>query len=82
MAKRIYMREHPDFQLGGAEFPMPKIMIGGYAPLSCPTLDGLRMKAPEDDGCPCTIEKRFNGLKLPSGCARESLTDSHFDLCV
>ena len=60
MAKRIYMREHPDFQLGGAEFPMPEIMIGGYAPLSCPTLDGLWMKATEDGGSPCAIEKGFN----------------------
>jgi len=67
MAKRIYMREHPDFQLGGAEFPMPEIMIGGYAPLSCPTLDGLWMKATEDGGSPCAIEKGFNGLKWTGG---------------
>ena len=76
------MREHPDFQLGSAEFPMPEIMIGGYAALSSPALDGLWMKASEDGGSPCAIEKRFNGLKLPSGCATETLTDSHFDLCV
>ncbi len=61
---------------------MPEIMIGGYAPLACPALDGLRMKATQDGGSGCAIEKRFNGLKLPSGCAKESLTDSHFDLCV
>jgi hypothetical protein len=57
------MREHPDFQLGSAEFPMPEIMIGGYAPLAGPTLDGLRMKAPEDGGGTCAIEKRLDGLK-------------------
>jgi len=67
MAKRIYMSEHPDFQLGGAEFPMPEIMIGRYAALSCPPLDRLRMKAPEDGGSACTIEKRFNGLKWTGG---------------
>jgi hypothetical protein len=62
------MTEHPDFQLGSAEFPMPRIMIGGYAPLACPTLDGLRMKAPEDGGSACAIEKPFNSLKWTSGC--------------
>jgi hypothetical protein len=67
MAKRIYMREHPDFQLGGAEFPMPKIVIGGYAPLACPTLDGLWMKASEDGGSSGAIEKRFDGLKWTGG---------------
>jgi len=50
------MREHPDFQLGGAEFPMQKIMIGGYAPLACPTLDGLWMKASEDGRSSSAIE--------------------------
>jgi hypothetical protein len=68
MAKRIYMREHPDFQFGSAELPMPEIMIGRYAPLARPTLDGLRMKAPEDGGGACAIEKRFNGLMWSSGC--------------
>jgi hypothetical protein len=97
MAKRIYMRQHPDFQLRSAKFPMPEIMIGGYASLSCPTLDGLRMKAPEDSGSGCAIEKRFNCLKCPSGYAgrviksiskrclsliTEPLTDSCFDLCI
>jgi hypothetical protein len=57
------MREHPDFQLGSAEFPMPEIMIGGYAPLAGPALDGLRMKATQDHSSAYTIEKRFNGLK-------------------
>jgi hypothetical protein len=47
---------------------MPKIMLGGYAPLTCPTLDGLRMKAPEDGGSARAIEKRFNILKWTSGC--------------
>jgi hypothetical protein len=76
------MREYPDFQLGGAEFPVPEIMISGYAPFARPSFDGLRMKAAQDHSSACTIEKRFNGLKLPSGCAKESLTDSRFDLCV
>jgi hypothetical protein len=57
------MSEHPNFQLRSAEFPMPEIMIGGYAPLACPPLDGLRMKATEDGGSACAIEKRFRGLK-------------------
>jgi hypothetical protein len=57
------MREHPDFQLGSAEFPMPEIMIGGYAPLACPALDCLWMKAPEDGGSAYAIEKRLRGLK-------------------
>jgi hypothetical protein len=57
------MREHPDFQLRGAEFLMPEIMIGGYTALAGPTLDGLRMKAAEDHSSTGTIEKRFNGLK-------------------
>jgi len=82
MAERIYMREHPDFQLGSAELPMPKKMISGYASLSSPALDGLWMKASEDGSSSSAIEKRFNGLKLPSGCATESLTDSHFNLCI
>ena len=42
---------------------MPEIMIGGYASLARPTLDGLRMKAPEDSGSGCAIEKGFNGWK-------------------
>jgi len=67
MAKRIYMREHPDFQLGGAEFPMPEIMIGRYAPLARPTLDGLRMEPSENGGSAYTIEKGFNGLKWIGG---------------
>jgi len=62
------MREDPDFQLGSAELPMPEIVIGGYAPLSCPAFDGLRMKAPKDGGSGSAIEKGFNSLKWTSGC--------------
>jgi hypothetical protein len=42
---------------------MPEIMIGGYAPLACPALDCLWMKAPEDGGSAYAIEKRLRGLK-------------------
>ena len=56
-------------------------MISGYASLSSPALDGLWMKASEDGSSSSAVEKRFNGL-LPSDCATEPLTDSHFDLCV
>ena len=62
------MREHPDFQLGSAEFPMPEIMIGGYAPLAGPALYCLWMEAPEDGGSSYAIEKRFNSLRWSSGC--------------
>jgi len=61
------MRGHPDFQFRSTEFPMPGIMIGRYAPLACPTLDGLRIKAPEDGGSACAIEKWFNSLKRAGG---------------
>jgi hypothetical protein len=47
-----------------------------------PALDGLWMKASEDGSGSSAIEKRFNDLKLPCGCAKESLAYSHFDLCV
>ena len=61
------MRMHPNLQFGSPEFPTSKIVISGYAPLPCPTLDSLRMKAPEDSGSAYAIEKRFNSLKWPSG---------------
>jgi len=57
------MREHPEFQLGSAEFPMPEIVIGGYAALPCPALYCLWMNAPEDGGSAYAVEKRFRGLK-------------------
>jgi len=57
------MREHPEFQLGSAEFPMPEIVIGGYAALPCPALYCLWMKAPKDGGSAYAVEKRFRGLK-------------------
>jgi len=81
------MREHPDFQLRSAEFPMPEIMIGRYAPLSCPTLDGFRMKAPEDGGSVYAIEKRFRGLKQSRGrgglsSGTEPLRDAQVNACI
>ena len=67
---RIYMREHPDFQFGSAEFPMPEIVVGRYAPLARPTLDSLRMKATEHGSSGCAIEKGLNGLKWVRGLRR------------
>jgi hypothetical protein len=61
------MREDPDFQLGSAELPMSEIMIGGYAPLACPTFDGLWMKASEHGCSARAIEKRLNDAKLTCG---------------
>ena len=47
---------------------MPEIMIGRYAPLARPTLDGLRMEAAKDSRRADAIDKWFNGLKWASGC--------------
>jgi hypothetical protein len=49
MATRMYMRTHPDFQIRNAELPTPKITVGGDAPFSCPSLNGLWVKAAKDD---------------------------------
>jgi hypothetical protein len=59
------MRIHPNLQFGSPEFPMTKIVIGGYAPSPRPALDSLRMKVPEDGSCACAIKKRFKSLSFP-----------------
>jgi hypothetical protein len=76
---------------------MPEKVIGGYTPLACPALDGLRMKAPEDDGSACAIEKLLNGLMWSSGCrgrriksiemyslssSMEILRDAQVNVCI
>ena len=58
------MRMYPNLQFGSTEFPMSKIVIGGYAPLPRPTLDSLRVKTPEDGSGACAIEKRFKSLSF------------------
>jgi hypothetical protein len=45
---------------------MPKIVMGGHAPLSYPTFDRFRMKAPEDGSSARAIEKAFSCLKWSS----------------
>jgi len=47
----MYMRTHPDFQIRNTELPTPKIKVGGDAPFSCPSLNGLGVKTPKDDSC-------------------------------
>jgi hypothetical protein len=59
----MYMRTHPDFQVRNTELPTPKIAVGGDAPFSCPSLNGLRVKTPKDDSSGGAVEERLNGLK-------------------